>query len=79
MELGGAPDDQGPHNFIYYCTDLGATGKANGDIVATLGYTSPDSISFTNSRYFVNGKYPKVLHQFDRNREMQRQLSTKYL
>jgi hypothetical protein len=85
LALGDTPGDQGSdqgyHNFLFYCTDLNAVGKANGDIIATLGttfITSPQSISFDGERYPLDALYPKVLHQYDRNGDMDSYFRNKY-
>lgn len=80
-EPGDQGSDQGCHNYLFYCTDLHATGKTNGEIVATLGTTlikSPHSITFEGGTYFVDGRCPKVLHQYDRTGEMIQFFKNKY-
>jgi hypothetical protein len=81
VELGGEADEQGPHNYLFYCSDLNITGKANGDIIATMGTTfvkSPHLISFVGDKYFLDSFCPKVLHQYDRDGEMIRYFRNKY-
>jgi hypothetical protein len=78
---GDQGSDQGYHNYLFYCSDLNATGKVNGDIIATLGTTliaSPQLITFDGERYFLDTLCPKLLHQYDRNGDMDSYFRNKY-
>lgn len=85
LSLLSEPDDrgsdQGYHNYLYYCSDLHAVGKANGDIVATLGMAlgqSPHSLTFDGNKYFFNSLCPKVLHQYDRTAALKKFFEDRY-
>ena len=82
MELTREADEQGPHNYLFHFGNLRITPKANGDIVGTLGATAsanPSAITRDGGRYIVNGRCPKVLHQYDRCAEIYDHFLKRYL
>lgn len=68
--------DQGIHNFICYeKIDLFKNPeiKKNGDLIATMGLTSlnnPERIFMDEKNIIVNGKNPKIVHQYNRSKEI---------
>jgi len=68
MEVGGIPDEQACHNYIFHRDLLPHTKQENGDGVATICLTHPREIKILgDGRISVYGKTPAVIHQWDRH------------
>jgi len=77
--------DQAIPTWIYYkSNDIGIEAKENGNIVGTLGLTvmHPDAIKNISQDadgiLHVYGHRPAVIHQYDRNAQLQAFYSSKY-
>jgi len=76
--------DQGVHNYIAYKENELFNGfkiKENGDIVATVGITSennPNDITIKDDVLYLKDYYPAIVHQYDRNPELEKPLNTIY-
>ena len=68
MKVGGIPDEQAPHNFIFHRDKLPHTKQENGDGVATICLTHPNQIKILDDgRVSIYGKTPAIVHQWDRH------------
>lgn len=68
MQVGGIPDEQAPHNYIFHTDKLPHIKQENGDGVATICLTHPDQIRILDDgKVSVYGKTPAVIHQWDRH------------
>lgn len=77
--------DQVLANHLYYKHSIGETVelKDNGDIVGTIGLciTHPDHVGdfkLDNGTFYLNGKVPAVIHQYDRSPDMFNAISEIY-
>ena len=81
--------DQAITNYIahtYTQEQLPRTLKFNGDIVGTLGVSfseavenNPrDEVIFDLGKVYVNGKYPAIIHQYDRNQYLANYFNNHY-
>lgn len=77
--------DQVIANHMYYFQDNGENIelKPNGDIVGTIGLciTHPDhegDFKLSCGTFYLNGKVPAVIHQYDRSPEMFNEISEIY-
>ena len=77
--------DQVIANHMYYFQDNGENIelKTNGDIVGTIGLciTHPDHVGdfkLSSDTFYLNGKVPAVIHQYDRSPEMFNKISEIY-
>jgi len=82
-ELGGIPDEQACHNFIFHRNLLPHVQHDTGDGVATICLTAlnhPQDIEILDSGLIsVQGQTPAVVHQFDRHPPMIDYLTNRYL
>jgi hypothetical protein len=69
-EVGGIPDEQACHNWIFHKQKLQHVQHENGDGVATICLTHPDNISIEGDEVIVYGKRPAVIHQWDRHQNL---------
>ena len=68
MKVGGIPDEQAPHNFIFHRDKLPHTKQENADGVATICLTHPNQIKILDDgRLSIYGKTPAIVHQWDRH------------
>jgi len=80
MEVGGIPDEQGPHNYIFHMDKLPHTKQENGDGVATICLTHPNQIKkLGDGRVSIYGKQPAVVHQWDRHPDLVEYYNNYYL
>lgn len=72
MEVGGIPDEQACHNFIFHNNMLPHKKQENGCGVATICLTSPDKIKILpDTRVsFYDNLVPAVVHQWDRHQNL---------
>ena len=80
MEVGGIPDEQAPHNYLFHEDKLPHTKQENGNGVATICLTHPNAIQvLPDGRLSVYGKTPAVIHQWDRHPNLVEHYSKLYL
>lgn len=76
--------DQGIHNYIAYKENELFNGfkiKENGNIVVTVGITSennPTHIQIKDNILYLKEHYPAIVHQYDRNPELEKLFNSIY-